>query len=94
VATTLARRPNLLLLDEPFIGQDRRNVLWMISRVRETIAGGGTTVLVTHDIPLADALADRLLYLDRGTHLLGVPDEVFGRLRELGETAFTPEAWS
>jgi len=94
VATTLARRPNLLLLDEPFIGQDRQNVLWMISRVRETIAGGGTAVLVTHDIPLADALADRLLYLDRGTHLLGVPDEVFGRLRELGETAFTPEAWS
>jgi ABC-type polar amino acid transport system ATPase subunit len=49
---------------------------------------------VTHDIPLAAALADRVLYLDRGVYLLGPPDEVFGRLRDLGETAFTPEAWS
>ncbi len=94
MATTLARRPNLLLLDEPFIGQDRRNVLWMISRLREMVAAGGTAVLVTHDIPLAAALADRILYLDRGMHLLGSPAAVFGRLREMGETAFTPEAWS
>ncbi|MDD5263754.1 MAG: ATP-binding cassette domain-containing protein [Candidatus Bipolaricaulis sp.] len=94
VATALARRPNLLLLDEPFIGQDRRNVLWMISRLREVVAAGGTSVLVTHDIPLAAALADRVLYLDRGVQLLGPPDEVFGRLRDLGENAFTPEAWS
>jgi len=94
VATTLARRPNLLLLDEPFIGQDRNNVLWMISRVREMVADGGTAVLVTHDIPLAAALADRILYLDRGTYLLGTPDEVFGQLRDLGEAAFTPEVWS
>ncbi|MCX6099226.1 MAG: ATP-binding cassette domain-containing protein [Candidatus Bipolaricaulota bacterium] len=93
MATTLARQPNLLLLDEPFIGQDRRNVLWMISRLREVVAAGGTAVLVTHDIPLAAALADRVLYLDRGVQLLGRPDEVFGRLRDLGETAFTPEAW-
>jgi energy-coupling factor transporter ATP-binding protein EcfA2 len=82
------------LLDEPFIGQDRRNVLWMVSRLREVVAAGGTAVLVTHDIPLAAALADRVLYLDRGVYLLGPPDEVFGRLRDLGETAFTPEAWS
>jgi len=94
MATTLALRPNLLLLDEPFIGQDRRNVLWMISRLREVVAAGGTAVLVTHDIPLAAALADRVLYLDRGVQLLGPPDEVFGRLRDLGEIAFTPETWS
>ncbi len=93
MATTLVRRPNLLLLDEPFIGQDRKNVLWMISQMQEMVAAGGTAVLVTHDIPLAAALADRVLYLGRDVRLLGSSDEVFGRLRELGETAFTPKAW-
>jgi len=94
MATTLARHPNLLLLDEPFIGQDRKNVLWMISRLRDVVAAGGTAILVTHDIPLAAALADRILYLDRGMWLLGPPSEIFDRLRSLGEEAFTPEAWS
>jgi len=94
VATALARRPNLLLLDEPFIGQDRRNVLWVVSRLRDRVAAGGTAIVVTHDIPLAAALADRVLYLDRGVSLLGSPDDVFRSLSELGEGAFTPEAWS
>jgi energy-coupling factor transporter ATP-binding protein EcfA2 len=93
VATALSRRPNLLLLDEPFIGQDRRNVLWMVSQIRSVIAQGGAVVIVTHDIPLAHALADRVLYLEREAHLYGVPDEVFGRLRERGDGTFTPEAW-
>ena len=93
VTTTLSRCPNLLLLDEPFIGQDRRNVLWMISQIRGVSARGGAVVVVTHDIPLARALADRLLFLERGAYVYGSPDEVFGWLRERGDGAFTPEAW-
>jgi energy-coupling factor transport system ATP-binding protein len=93
VATALSRQPNLLLLDEPFIGQDRRNVLWMISQIRGVSARGGAVVVVTHDISLARALADRVLFLERGVHVYGSPDEVFGRLRERGDGAFTPEAW-
>jgi energy-coupling factor transport system ATP-binding protein len=94
VATALSRRPNLLLLDEPFIGQDRRNVLWMISQIRGVIAQGGAVVVVTHDIPLARALADRILYLEQGAHIYGSTDVVFSRLRERGDQAFTPEAWT
>ncbi len=94
VATTLARRPNVLLLDEPFIGQDRRNVLWMIERIRDVAGGGGAVALVTHDIPLARALADRVLYLEGDTAWIGPPDEVFARLRERGDIDFTPEAWT
>ena len=94
VATALSRRPNLLLLDEPFIGQDRRNVLWMISQIHGMIARNGAVVVVTHDIPLARALADRVLYMEKGTHICGSPDEVFSRLRERGDGVFTPEAWT
>ncbi len=94
VATALARRPDVLLLDEPFIGQDRRNVLWMIDRIRGVTGSGGSVALVTHDIPLAQALADRVLYLERSTAWIGPPDEVFDRLRQRGDVEFTPEAWS
>ncbi len=94
VATALARRPNVLLLDEPFIGQDRRNVLWMIDRIRGVTGSGGGVALVTHDIQLAQALADRVLYLERSTAWIGPSDEVFDRLRQRGDVEFTPEAWS
>ena len=94
VATALARRPDVLLLDEPFIGQDRRNVLWMIDRIRGVTGSGGSVALVTHDIPLAQALADRVLYLERSTAWIGPPEEVFDRLRQRGDVEFTPEAWS
>ncbi len=94
VATALARRPNVLLLDEPFGGQDRRNVLWMIDRMRDVARGGGAVAFVTHDVPLAAALADRVLYLDRETWRCGAPSDVFGWLRVAGDAAFTPEAWA
>jgi energy-coupling factor transporter ATP-binding protein EcfA2 len=94
MATALARRPNVLLLDEPFSGQDRRNVQWMIDRIVDVARGGAAVAFVTHDIPLAAALADRVLYLDRGTWRCGTPGDVFGWLRVSGDVAFTPEAWS
>jgi len=48
--------------------------------------------LVTHDIPMANALCDRLLYLGDQA-ILGTPDDVFNQLREQGNSAFTPEFW-
>jgi len=94
VATALAQRPSVLLLDEPFIGQDRRNVLWMIERIRDVADAGGAVALITHDIPLAAALADRILYLERGTWRVGTPSDIFVWLRDTGNAEFTPEAWS
>ncbi len=94
VAAALARRPNVLLLDEPFGGQDRRNVLWMVDRIRDVARDGGAVAFVTHDIPLAAALADRVLYLDHETWQCGAPADVFGWLRASGGAVFTPEAWS
>ena len=92
VLTAFRDDPHLLLLDEPFIGQDRENVAWIASRVRHAQGQGTMVCLVTHDIPMANALCDRLLYLgDR--HILGTPDDVFAALRDAGQMAFTPEFW-
>ena len=88
--TTLARNPDLLLLDEPFIGQDRRNVLWMLDRIRQARDRGAMVVLVSHDIPLVGALADRLIYLDGDRTTSGAPEAVFERLTDEALSVFTP----
>lgn len=92
VATALSRAPNLLLLDEPFIGQDRRNVQWIISQLLASRERGAVTLLVSHDVPLVDALCDRLLYLGEEA-LEGEPARVFKHLEMTGREAFTPGYW-
>jgi len=92
VTTALRTQPDLLLLDEPFIGQDRHNVAWMIGRIVEARNRGAAIVLVSHDVPLLSALCDRMHYL--GDRVLeGTPEDLFGQLREIGRDAFTPEYW-
>jgi energy-coupling factor transporter ATP-binding protein EcfA2 len=92
VLTALRGTPDLLLLDEPFIGQDRDNVSWIVEQIRRSRDKGAMICLVTHDIPMADVLCDRLLYLGDRT-ILGEPEDVFCQLREEGRLAFTPEFW-
>lgn len=93
--TALQRAPRLLLLDEPFIGQDRRNVGWIIERIRDQAAVGGAVVLVSHDIELVGSLADQILFLDPGSAspLIGDPRSLFDRLKEAGRDEFLPGFW-
>ena len=92
VLAALRMTPNLLLLDEPFIGQDRDNVAWIIGRIHRARNRGAIVCLVTHDIPMAETLCDRLLYLGERV-IEGDPRDVFSELRASGQTAFTPEFW-
>jgi len=92
VVLALAGHPPLLLLDEPFIGQDLVNLRWIAGTIVEAAREGATVVLASHDIQAVSALAHRVLYLGEEP-LLGSPDEVFRELRRQGEEAFTPEFW-
>jgi energy-coupling factor transport system ATP-binding protein len=92
VATALARDPDLILLDEPFIGQDRRNVAWVIARLLAARRRGAATVVVSHDIPLVTALCDRLFYLGEEA-IEGPVSSVLKRLRSIGKEAYLPGYW-
>ncbi|MFF2569507.1 ABC transporter ATP-binding protein [Streptomyces sp. NPDC058084] len=67
LALGLTHRPKLLFLDEPTTGLDpgSRAALWaLVRRLRDEY--GTTVVLTTHYLDEADALADRLVIIDRG----------------------------
>lgn len=67
LARALAARPAALLLDEPFAQLDVRTAADLRALVRERVRGTGTpTVLVTHDVVDALALADHVVVLHEG----------------------------
>jgi ABC-2 type transport system ATP-binding protein len=83
LAAGLIERPQVLVLDEPTTGLDPRSrqVVW--STVRELVAEGVTLLLTTQYLEEADALADRVVLLDRGREVAaGTPAELKSRVGE------------
>lgn len=63
VATALATRPSVLVLDEPTFGQDRETWSELLALLAEQQEDGRALVLVTHDAAVVAALADDVLTL-------------------------------
>ena len=77
LALALIGRPEVAFLDEPTAAIDptaRHTVRTLISELRE---GGVAVVLTTHDLDDAEALADQVIIMDRGTVVAsGTPAEL------------------
>ncbi|HEY4347132.1 MAG TPA: ABC transporter ATP-binding protein [Gaiellaceae bacterium] len=67
VALAFAGAPRLVVLDEPTTGLDveARAAVW--GAVRAHAAAGGSTLLTTHHLDEAEALAGRVILIERGT---------------------------
>ncbi len=64
LARTLAIRPDIVLLDEPFSALDAQTKMLLQKSFGETIASSGvTTLLITHDLAEAVAMSDRILVM-------------------------------
>ncbi len=66
LATVLVLRPEVLILDEPTLGQDWGNLTRFMGFVKELQAGGCTVILITHDYDIAARYADRTVRLCDG----------------------------
>jgi len=88
-ARALANSPEVLLLDEPFGALDakvRKDLRRWLREFHDRI--GLTTIFVTHDQDEAFEVADRIVFIDKGTiQQIGTPSEV----RQAPVNAFVSE---
>jgi ABC-2 type transport system ATP-binding protein len=65
-ALAVCGNPGLLFLDEPTVGMDVESRRQFWSTIRELAASGRSILLTTHYLEEADALATRIVVLNRG----------------------------
>jgi energy-coupling factor transport system ATP-binding protein len=87
IASVLAIKPEVIVLDEPTGGQDKARTEKLMSLLVELNQKGHTIIIVTHDIELAAEYSRRVVVVYGGTILLdGQPREVFRHKEELSKT--------
>ena len=79
LARALALEPEVLLLDEPLNSLDVQSSKYLRMEIRQLQKKLGiTTIYVTHNLPEAEEMADRIAVIEEG-HIeqIGRPEEVF-----------------
>ncbi len=81
ILSTLAHRPELLILDEPFSGLDPVNQQGLEDLIREEHERGATILFSTHVMEHAERLCDSIVMMARGKKVFdGTLDEAFKTL--------------
>lgn len=76
-ALAICGNPDIVFLDEPTVGLDveARRMLW--EQIRKLVSRGKTILLTTHYLQEADALADRVVVINKGEIIAeGTPAEI------------------
>ncbi|MGB0120467.1 MAG: metal ABC transporter ATP-binding protein [Solirubrobacterales bacterium] len=76
VARGLAQGAELMLLDEPFAGVDKRSEATMTKLLRSLAADGRTIIVSTHDLIAVPALCDTVSLINRRIIASGDPSEI------------------
>lgn len=84
ITAAMSHDPNLLLIDEPIVGLDPTGAEIAKKMFVEYAKRGGAVLLVTHTLPVAQEISDRIGILKKG-NLVAV-----GTIQELREKAGLP----
>ena len=91
VATMLILGQELLVLDEPTIGQDRRNATLLLAICEQLHAAGRTVVMITHDMRLVAEHARTVVALvDGRVAFAGTPVDLFADAALLARAHLEP----
>jgi ABC-2 type transport system ATP-binding protein len=76
-ALALCGNPEMIFLDEPTVGLDIQSRRGLWQQIRQLAARGKTVLLTTHYLEEADALADRIVVINKGNIIAeGTPAEI------------------
>ncbi len=93
LASILALRSPILLLDEPTAGLDPASRVELLGRLRDLVREGVTLVLSSHHMGETSSLAEYLTVMSRGKDALAGPTAaVFDRAEELRALGLEPPA--
>jgi ABC-2 type transport system ATP-binding protein len=92
VALAFVGRPELVFLDEPTTGLDVTSRLALWEHIRNYRASCGSLLMTTHYLEEAEALADRIVVIDKGSVLFeGTVTEIRTRLGVTRVSLTTPD---
>ena len=79
IARALAMKPEILFFDEPTSALDPELTGEVLKVIRQLAEEKMTMVVVTHEMPFAKAVSNRVIFMDGGVIVeQGDPEEVFG----------------
>ncbi len=82
IISAIMHRPELLLLDEPLSGLDPKSARIVKDLLRQLASQGGTAIMSTHVLEIAQAMCDRIAIMYEGRLLaLGTMEELRGRAK-------------
>lgn len=91
IASVVAMRPRVIILDEPTSGQDYRGCYQIMDIVKQLNETGITVLMVTHHMALVAEYARRAVVLCKGRVLLDAPvEKVFSEVDVLSSTHLKP----
>ncbi|MGI0484139.1 ABC transporter ATP-binding protein [Pantanalinema rosaneae CENA516] len=73
IAALLAMNPDIVIFDEPTIGQDFQGACSILDVTRQLHQMGKTVIVITHHLYLMPNYAQRVIVMGQGTILLDVP---------------------
>jgi len=66
ISSALVHRPELIVVDEPMVGLDPRGARLLKDLFRQFTARGGTILMSTHTLEIAEAMCDRIAIIQSG----------------------------
>ncbi len=85
-AGAFLHRPRIMIIDEPMVGLDPRTARTIKDMLREQSREGVTLFVSTHNLNVAEELADRISIINRGQLLGTGPINAFRKEGEDGQT--------
>ena len=77
ISSALVHRPEVIVVDEPMVGLDPKSARLLKDLLREFVGAGGTVLMSTHTLEIAEAMCDRIAIVQGGrVAVSGTMDEL------------------